>query len=63
MHQSKNNQLSKVKKSNEIGYYPTLNYVINVAPSIGNLYVLRNVASLIEQIFIACSDNVAYENS
>jgi hypothetical protein len=28
MHQSKNNHLSKVKKSNGIGYYPTLDYVM-----------------------------------
>ncbi len=37
MHQSKNNHLSKVKKSNGIGYYPTLDYVMNTTPSIGNL--------------------------
>jgi len=36
---SKNNHLCKVKKSNEIGYYPNLDYVMNIAPSIGNFFM------------------------
>jgi len=46
MHQSKNNQLFKVKESNEIGYYPTLDYVMNVAPSIGNLLCITECGKL-----------------
>jgi hypothetical protein len=46
MHQSKNNHLLKVKKSNGIGYYPTLDYVMNAAPSIGNLLCIMECGKL-----------------